>query len=101
MKIVKTAKTPTGEDIQIEDWSNTYDFMPYASTVAVYPIAQESGRGAFEPKIGERFRVEFDFVSADKADICFEQLKAGQKTIADFITKETDKKLLKVVANGN
>ena len=97
MKVIERATTPNGIEIQIEDWSANYNFMAYAGTVAAYPIAQESGRNQFEPKIGEKFRLAFDFKSTELAATCFEQLKTGKKRLTDYAS-DKDKHYLREVA---
>lgn len=99
MKVIERATTPNGIEIQIEDWSGDYDFMAYAGTIAAYPIAQESSVNTFEPKIGQKFRLSFDFTSTKEAATCFEQLKTGKKRLTDFAS-DKDKKYLREVSNG-
>lgn len=84
MKVIKRSTTPNDVEIQIEDWSQDYDFMSYASTVAAYPVAREHGDGAFTPERGEKFRLSFDFRTTESATKCFEQLKNGEKQFVDF-----------------
>lgn len=84
MKVIEKSTMPNGTEIQIEDWSQNYDFMPYAGTVAAYPIARESGDGTFSPQRGKPFRLAFDFKTTENAAVCFEQLKKGEKQLTDF-----------------
>lgn len=61
MKVLKTGKSAGGVDIQIEEWSENYSFMPYGSTLAFYPKSKATHKGQFAPKAGESYRFSFSF----------------------------------------
>jgi hypothetical protein len=37
MKILNKSTTPNGIPFQLEDWNESYSFLPYGSTIAAYP----------------------------------------------------------------
>ena len=80
MKVLERAKTPDGIDIQLEDWSEDYNFTGLC--IAAYPIAKASRNFVRE---GKPFRLQIDFYHDDnkvKAD--YEALKSGEKQLEDL-----------------
>ena len=92
MKILKNGIMPDGTKIQIEEWQETYDFMPYGATVASYPISRSTHEGSFSPKAGESYRFSFDFETHEEAKCAFNNLISGNKTLVDFKEKFNGKK---------
>ena len=86
MKVLKTGTMPDGTHIQIEEWNENYNFMPYGSTLASYPKSKVSHEGSFSPKGNEIYRFEFDFNSNNEAEIAFNDLLNGIKNLSDFKT---------------
>ena len=84
MKVLKKGKLQDGTDIQIEEWNESYNFMPYASTIASYPLSKISINGQFVPKVNEKYRFQFDFKSEKEADIVFNNLITGKNTLSDY-----------------
>ena len=79
MKVLERAKTPDGVDIQIEEWNEDYEFIPYASTVAAYPVSKTSISGAFSPKAGKRFRADLILITKKRLKQPLSSLKAAKK----------------------
>ena len=84
MKVISKATMPNGTAIQIEDWHENYSHMPYADTVAAYPISKVSLPGSFSPKGNEVFRAQFNFKTTEEAQNAYSQLVAGTKTLTDY-----------------
>lgn len=84
MKVLRRGTMPDGTDIQIEDWNETYQFMPYGRTIAAYPISKYTLPGGFAPKAGERYRFSFDFSSNGEAMQVFDALVSGERTLGDY-----------------
>lgn len=74
MKVLQKGVMPDGAKIQIEEWHEDYDFMPYGGTVAAYPRNRK----------GEKFRAACDFDNNEQAKIAFENLISGEKGLKDF-----------------
>lgn len=72
MKILNKSTTPNGIPFQLEDWNESYSFLPYGSTIAAYP-----------EKYGH-IRCECDFKSNSKALKVYEKLSKGVATIFDY-----------------
>ncbi len=73
MRIIRksTLNDKYGTHIQIEDWNETYGFIPYASTIAVFPQRYV------------RCRAEIQFDNAENASECFEKLCKGDLMLSD------------------
>lgn len=86
MEILERAKTPTGVDIQIENWHKDYNFIAEASTIATYPRATKTNYNSSlrYPQLDETFRLELRFDNKEQANQCFDNLKNGTKTIKDY-----------------
>ena len=87
MQIIEKAKLYNEIDIQIEDWSKDYSCFSYANTLAAYPKSKNSCRGAFSPKVGERFRAEFEFDNAEECKQAFIDLQSGKTMLKDYVEK--------------
>jgi len=87
MKVLEKGKTPDGIDIQIEEWHENYDFMPYGRTLASYPISKTDHDGAFAPKRNKIYRFSFDFISNEEAKTAFGNLLNGETTLSDYRNK--------------
>lgn len=87
MQIIKKAKLYNEIDIQIEDWSKDYSCFSYASILAAYPKSKNNCRGSFSPKLGEKFRAEFDFDNAEECKQAFIDLQSGKTLLKDYIEK--------------
>lgn len=87
MQIIEKAKLYNEIDIQIEDWSKDYSCFSYASTLAAYPKSKNNCRGAFSPKLGEKFRAEFDFDNTEECKQAFIDLQSGKTMLKDYIEK--------------
>lgn len=91
MFIIEKGTTPNGMDIQIENWHDTYDFIPENATIGFYPMAvndiYREDRPHFPayPKKGETFRASFEFDTAEEAKKAFDALKSGEKTYIHFL----------------
>lgn len=84
MKVIKRGRTPQGVDIQIEDWHESYSFMPISSTLAAYPVSKRTYLGAWAPKAGEIFRLSFNLKNAFEAQEAFEKLRNGSSSLIDY-----------------
>ena len=91
MKVLQKDTLPDGTVVQIEEWHENYNFMPYGRTVATYPKSKVSHPGAFSPKGNVTFRCAFDFNSHDEAVKAFGDLVNGRKVLADFRNNLTRK----------
>jgi hypothetical protein len=91
MKVIETVTMPNGTDIQIEEWNETYNFMPYASKLATYPISKMSRGLYFGPRGGEYYRFSFDFENAEECKKAFDLLKEGKAQLKDYV-KYMDRK---------
>ena len=83
-KRVKTSAE--GEfDLQLEDWSKSYNDVPKGSTLAAYPVAKNDGDGYFTPKKGKTFRWDMWFDSRFEAEAAAKKIEAGMslKKFAD------------------
>jgi hypothetical protein len=92
MKIINTGEMPDGTHIRIEDWHDTYEFMPSASKVASYPLSKVSKDGIYAPRAGEEYRFSFSFENAIGALAAFNALLDGSKKLSDFIANIDNKK---------
>ena len=84
MEVLEVSSMPCGTKLQIEDWSNDYDFLPRGSTLAAYPLSKVDLDGQFAPKRNKEFRVSFNFDSELEAKQAFNDLSAGSKQLVDF-----------------
>ena len=86
MKVLQRGQMPDGTEIQIEEWSENYSFYAYGSMVAAYP----------KNRYGEKVRANKTFESAEEAEMAFNALKNGDKTLADFnfTAKESGRDIL-------
>jgi hypothetical protein len=84
MKVLEKGTMPDGTAIQIEEWNETYSFMPFGNVLASYPKSKVSHEGGFAPKGNETYRFSFDFKSNDEAKKAFEELELGTKVLADY-----------------
>ena len=64
-------------DLQLEDWSKSYDNTPKSSTLAAYPVAKHDGDGYFAPKAGNVFRWDMWFGSRWEAEVAAKCIEAG------------------------
>lgn len=87
MKVLRKEVMPNGTAIQIEEWNENYEFMPYGSTIASYPKSKVSHEGSFAPKGNETYRFSFKFKSAEEAKEAFDSLMLGAKVLSDFKDK--------------
>jgi hypothetical protein len=86
MTITKKGQMPDGTTLQIEDWSQDYPAtFSKDSILATYPVCQWPVQIPFGPKLGERFRAELSFASAEECERAFAQLVSGEKRLADFV----------------
>lgn len=90
MKILQKGKMQDGTDIQIEEWHENYNFVPYGSTLASYPLSKISLEGQFAPKGNERCRIAFSFESEEEAKQVFDNLLNGKSNLADYKENITD-----------
>ena len=84
MKILQKGTMPNGTHIQIEEWNENYNFMPYGSTLASYPKSKMSHEGAFSPKGNQIYRFEFSFESDEETIIVFNDLLEGITELVDI-----------------
>lgn len=84
MKILQKGKLKNGTDIQIEEWHENYNFIPYGSTLASYPLSKISLDGQFAPKANERYRIDFNFKSEEETKQAFDNLLTGKNDLADY-----------------
>lgn len=92
MNVIKKGIMPDETHIQIEDWHNNYDFIPFGSTLASYPKSKVSRDGAFAPKGNEPYRFSFQFKSSVEADAVFQSLLSGESTLADYKSNMIEEK---------
>ncbi len=81
---MEVSEMPCGTKIQIEDWNGEYDFMPFASTLAAYPISKVDINGEFFPKRNKKFRASFNFDNEEEAKQAFNGLESGANKLIDF-----------------
>lgn len=84
MTVVKTGAMPDGTKVQIEDWSENYDFIPPSSTIAAYAVSKWTIGRPFGPRAGEINRFQFDFADKTETENAFAELISGEKSLADF-----------------
>lgn len=84
MQILEKGITPNNINIQIEDWSKDYSFMPYGATIGTYPISKQSLQGSFSPKLGRSFRFQLVFKNHEQVQQAYKQLLSGEKVLNDF-----------------
>lgn len=90
MQIIERGIMQDGTKIQIEDWSNDYNFHKKNSTVAFYPMAINSiynnpkSRHPY-PERGETFRASLDFDSEESARDAFQSMVNGSKTYMEYL----------------
>lgn len=84
MKIIAKDKMKDGTKIQIEDWSNDYTCFSPSSSLAAYPISKNTVPGCFSPRVGETFRVEFQFNNAKQCKEAFDYLASDKKLLHDY-----------------
>lgn len=94
MKVLERGTMPNGTHIQIEEWNENYNFMPYGSTLATYPKSKMSHAGSFAPKGNENYRFSFEFETNEEAQTAFNDLKEGNKELSDFKMFMRDKKYI-------
>lgn len=97
MKILQKDKMPNGTAIQLEDWSEDYLFMDYASTIGVYPISKYNSQKQFGPKQGKPFRIDLDFNSQEEAGKAYTDLIEGKTNLLDYIHQMHDKTLIEFI----
>lgn len=84
MKVLKTGTMPEGTHIQIEDWSDDYNFVPYGNMLASYPKSKATHEGQYSPKGNEIYRFSFEFNSNEDAEKMFSDLLNGGKELSDL-----------------
>ena len=84
MKVLEKATLPGNNQIQIEDWSDNYNFVSYGSTLACYISSKSTIDRIYGPKAGERYRFSFDFGSHEEAKQAYQDLIEEKKTLCDF-----------------
>lgn len=84
MKVLQKGKMQDGTHIQIEEWNEDYNFMPYADTLASYPLSKTTIQRQFAPKAGEKYRIAFNFESAEETQKAFNNLLTGEKILSDY-----------------
>lgn len=84
MEVLKVSSMPDGTKIQLEDWSDDYDFIPPSSTLAAYPKSQVDKEGQFAPKKGRTLRVSFNFPTSELTEQAFNDLETGNKQLIEF-----------------
>lgn len=94
MQVITVNSMPDGTKIQIEDWSEDYDFHAQNSTIGAYPIAQVNGKQFYSPKRGRTFRLSFNFFDEAEARKAFDELLKGEKQLIDFKKHVNNKRLL-------
>lgn len=90
MQVIKRDIMPDGTKIQIEDWSNDYNFYKKNSTIALYPIAINSiyknPKSIYPyPERGKTFRASLDFDTEENARYAFQSMVNGSKTYMDYM----------------
>src|SRR5690625_1483640 len=94
MQVITVNSMPDGTKIQIEDWSEDYDFYAPNSTIGAYPIAQVNGKQFYSPKKSRTFRLSFKFSDELEARKAFDGLLKGKKHLIDFKKHVNNKRLL-------
>ena len=84
MKVLKKDNMQDGTNIQIEDWQENYNFMPYGNTLAAYARSKASHRGNWSPNANEVYRFDFTFNSEQETRKVFNELLQGDKMLSDF-----------------
>ena len=91
MFIIEKGTTPSGMEIQIENWNDAYNFIPKNATIGFYPMAvndiyrEDKPHFHAYPKRGETFRASLEFNTDEEAKNAFEDLKSGKKTYIHFL----------------
>lgn len=92
MFVIERGVTPTGVDIQIENWSESYpNTCKKNATIGFYPRAindiynEDYPHWPPYPKRGERFRASLDFNSETEAREAYKALQSGKKTYMDYL----------------
>lgn len=94
MRVIKKGVMPDGVKIQIEDWSEDYDFHTESDTLAGYPIAKKTLNTPLQyPELYRPFRVSFNLGNRKKTETAFNDLINGNKSLRDFIEYIDDPKL--------
>lgn len=93
MKVLEKGKLPDGTEIQIEEWSENYSNIPFASTLGCYAISKMTRGGIFGPRAGESYRFQYDFISNEEAKIVFDSLVSGNKVLSDFTANMHNKNI--------
>ncbi len=101
MKIIVKGTMPNGTAVQIEEWNENYNFMPYGSTLASYLKSKTSHEGSYSPKANREYRFEFDFNSNLEAKKAFDELTAGTKQLTDYIANLSRKEYADCILGGN
>lgn len=82
MEILKTGTMPDGTHVQLEEWKDDYDFMPYGNVVASYPKSKMIHEGRYSPKAIVTAK-ESDFVhiwfSAEDVETVMEAIRKSNK----------------------
>lgn len=86
MKVLETAKTPEGYDIQVEDWTKDYSCFKTLS-IGAYPIAQRTSDGKWIEG-GKPFRLDINrFNTNEEVHQAYADLISGVKTLKDFTSQ--------------
>lgn len=92
MIILQKGRMPDGTAIQIEDWSKSYSFYEYGSTIGAYPVSKMGYDGQFSPRKGRTWRMQYDFQNEAEARKIFSELIEGTKTLKDIENNLYDKR---------
>ena len=87
MTVIKRSVMPGGTKIQIEDWSEDYDFIPPSSTFVAYAVSKWTVGSSFGPRAGKIYRFQFNFADKTETERVFADLASGIKSLADFKDK--------------
>lgn len=91
MKILDRTKTPSGIEIQLEDWNehNSEEYPDlYGYTIGAYPVSKHTGRYGWVQE-REKFRLTIShntYANYSNKDVLsdYEALKTGLKTLEDL-----------------
>jgi hypothetical protein len=91
MRVLEKGIMANGTKIQIEEWNETYSFMPYGDTIAVFALSQTSHDGSYSPKRNEIYRFDFRFNNNNETKQAFNELLLGTRQLIDFKENLRDK----------
>lgn len=81
--VVKRNVAPDGTCYQVENWNDTYTFIPKNSTIGFYPVCKNHIPN-YAVK-GSTFRASFSFANEEDMWIAYRKLISGEATMLDYM----------------